>query len=570
VTTVPVSPLVFEPVVDLASGRAVAHQAVTGGSVSAATVALAAAAAMPTPLHIPVLASEISGTSGAAEALLAAASASGRSPASVVLQLTESEAVADLVTVRRRCARLRTLGFAVGVGDAGDQHASLRLVTEVRPAVVKTGAALAEALAAGSASAAAIAEALAVCCRRIGATLAASGVSGEEQLAAVRALGIGLGQGSFLAAATPQWISEVSIPRRTADGRTVSGSGPTMRDLMRRPVTAGADASGDEVRALFGADESLLTVVLADASGRPAGVVHRSRFMVAASGPFGHALNARRSALHHASRPQLVAPETLVREAARFVTARAASRIYDDLVVAGDDGICAGVVHVHDLLTAAHSVTIEGARSLDALTELPGGEAVSRAVRDRLAESGGVAVHWIEARELLASQERGGFGVAEDLIRGIARQLRTVAVIVAGSWAGHLGGGDFVLLTEREHAELAVRGLLSRLADAGGAEVAVATLDCPAGSAGDPDEVARQLAPVRQTVRQAGGPSWAVASAGQPGARLHIGRPPARPEPAAPAVPAAAAPTKPAAATPAAATTAPAGQAPSARWFAAS
>jgi hypothetical protein len=93
-------------------------------------------------------------------------------------------------------------------------------------------------------------------------------------------------------------------------------------------------------------------------------------------------------------------------------------------------------------------------------------------------------------------------------------------VIVAGSWLGHLGGADFVLLTGREYADLAIRGALGRLP---GIEVAVATLDCPPGSGLDGDGAIRQLAPVRRIAGQATGSSWAVRIAGQQPIRLHAG-----------------------------------------------
>ncbi len=314
----------------------------------------------------------------------------------------------------------------------------------------------------------------------------------------------------------------------TGDGEH---DGPRMRDLMRRAVTVPADSSGDVVRTLFSEDEDLLTVVLLEPGGRPSGAVHRSRFMVAASGPFGHALNARRSAAQHASTPRIVPPGAAVREALGLVTSRGNSRIYDDLVVVDDEGKCVGVVRVFDLLTAVHHTQLDAALSMNALTELPSGRAIEDQLRRRLVRPGGVAVHWVDIDGFKAVNDKLGFAGGDAVIKEVAKALRTVAALVPETWVGHIGGDDFLLLTTRPDAEVSVRGLLDRLPQTttGPLSVSVATLDCGTGAIADPAEVSRQLAPVKAAAKQVNGVAWAVGVAWDPHVRLHIaGHAPAR------------------------------------------
>jgi diguanylate cyclase (GGDEF)-like protein len=542
--------VVLQPIVDLMTGRVLAHEALTrprhgtvddlfaaarpGGEVSTLDLALAlaaiyAAADVKTALHVNLLPSTVLGVDDLRDQLDEAVARTGREPHTLVIELTEQEEVPDLVAARRRCASLRSHGYAIAIDNVGNGHASLRVITALRPQTVKVDRSIVGELP-DSDEATALIEALLLYCRRIGAQLVAEGLETEEQLASLRALGVAYGQGTLLAPPSDRWSAEVTVPppRLGTAGFSVTGDGehdgPLMRDLMRRAVTAPADSSGEVVRRLFSEEEDLLTVVLIGPDGRPAGAVHRSRFMVAASGPFGHALNARRSALQHANTPRIVPPGAAVREALGLVTSRGGNRIYDDLVVVDDTGQCVGVVRVYDLLTAVHHAQLDAARSLNALTELPSGRAIEEQLRRRLCRPGGVAVHWVDIDGFKAVNDKLGFAGGDAVIKEVAKALRTVAALVPESWVGHIGGDDFVLLTSRPDAEVSVRGLLDRLPETttGPLSVSVATLDCGTGAIAEPAEVSRQLAPVKAAAKQVNGVAWAVGVAWDPHVRLHI------------------------------------------------
>jgi diguanylate cyclase (GGDEF)-like protein len=538
--------VVLQPIVDLTTGRVLAHEALTRpahGTVAdlfaaardvneldlmLALTAIEASAAVNTSLHVNLLPSTVLGVPSLRDQLDAAVARTGREPHSLVIELTEQEAVTDLVTAKRRCASLRNHGYAIAIDDVGNGHASLRLITALRPQTVKVDRGIVVDLP-DSDEAAALIEALLLYCRRIGAQLVAEGVETEEQLAALRALGVTYGQGMLLAPPDTGWSTDVVVPppRLGTTGFLASDDehdGPLMRDLMRRAVTAPADSSGESVRKLFSSDEDLLTVVLLDQAGRPAGAVHRAHFMVTASGPFGHALNARRSAMHHASTPRIVAPGAAIREALGLITSRAGNRLHDDLVVVDDTGLCIGVVRIYDLLTAVHHSQLDTALSLNALTELPSGRAIEERMRRHLTQPGGVAVHWVDIDGFKAVNDRLGFAGGDVLIKELAKSLRAVAALVPGSWVGHIGGDDFILLTPRPDAEMSVRGLLERLpdTDVGPLSVSVATLDCGTGMIAEPSEVSRQLAPVKHAAKQVLGVAWAVGVAWDPNVRVHI------------------------------------------------
>ena len=531
----------YQPVVDLFSGRVPAHEvslgwgalppAPPGADLEAlrAFAMLESAAALPTPVHLPLHPGALLRDAGLPDALARQCAATRRAPDTVTIQLAERHCMSDVVSLRRRCAALRRHGFAIGVDDVGAFHGSLSVLGAVHPQVVKLHETVVSAIGEYP-EASAVVEAMVLFARKLGATLTATGVDTTATLAALRSLGVGYGQGAALGAPDSQWSDVIAVPPLLATEAAPDAArqdealeGQTIRELLRRAMSASVDSSGDEIRDLFGMDEDLLTVVLIDEAGQIAGVVPRGTFMLAASGPFGHALHARRGVLQHAVKPRLVTPDTPVSDAIRLVTSRSRSRVYDDLVVADRDGRCVGIVRVADLLTASQRNQVDVAISLDPLTELPSGKVVEDTVRRRLREPGGVAISWIEVdRQAVLDAE--GFLAGNALVVESAAVLRRVTTTMGGgSWLGHFGAGAFVVLTDRSAAERTIRSLLDyRPEDRYGrpVDVAVGTLDCPPSAAADPTGISLRLAELVRQAHQLGGTAWVAATTTEPGVEV--------------------------------------------------
>jgi EAL domain-containing protein (putative c-di-GMP-specific phosphodiesterase class I) len=546
----PAVDITFRPVADLFSGRVLAHEVSLPGwgsdrdevtnlataveverEVAAAVRMVALSGALPTPVHIPLHPRALLSDPSLPERLAEQCAATRRAPNTVTIQLAERYCMSDVVGLRRRCAALRRLGFAIGVDDVGAFHGSLSVLAAIHPQVVKVHHTVVHALE-EYLEAAAVVEAVVLFARRIGATLMASGVDSDRTVSALRSIGVGYGQGALVGGPERQWRDVVAVPPLVVTNGRESGAPldepaaeegqlaqQTLRELLRRAISAHVDAAGDEIRELFGMDEDLLTVILTDDNGRVAGVIPRGTFMLAASGPFGHALHARRGVVQHSVTPRMVRVDTPVSEAIRLVTSRQRSRVYDDLVVADNDGRCVGIVRVADLLTAVQRNQVDVAISLDPLTELPSGKAVEEMVRRLLREPAGVAVSWVELNRT-AVIEAEGFLAGNALVVKAAAVLRRVASYLPGSWLGHLGAGSFVLLTERADTDRAIRALLdSRPEDRYGkpVDLAVGALDCPPGFASEPTAVSERLAEVLRHAHQLGGTSWASATFGVAG-----------------------------------------------------
>jgi EAL domain-containing protein (putative c-di-GMP-specific phosphodiesterase class I) len=123
--------------------------------------------------------------------------AAGIRPGLVTLECTEQQSAPDQAALVRRVRQLRRQGFGFAVDDAGAGYASFALIAALRPSMIKIDREIVHGLARTGAKQALV-EAFVGFARRIEAQLAAEGIERNADLAALRELGVELGQGYLL------------------------------------------------------------------------------------------------------------------------------------------------------------------------------------------------------------------------------------------------------------------------------------------------------------------------------------------------------------------------------------
>jgi EAL domain-containing protein (putative c-di-GMP-specific phosphodiesterase class I) len=204
---------VFQPVVDLATGRTVGFEALTrfadrtppdirfaeaqaagrGRELEAASLAAAIAAARDLPPGA-WLSLNVSPALVVSPGVLAPLVARAERP--VVLEITEHDPVADY---GRLADGVRSLDgdIRLAVDDVGAGYAGLRHILEIRPHIVKLDTALVRAVDTDIARQALI-RSLIWFAGRTGTTVLAEGIETVRQLESLRELGVTLGQGFLL------------------------------------------------------------------------------------------------------------------------------------------------------------------------------------------------------------------------------------------------------------------------------------------------------------------------------------------------------------------------------------
>jgi EAL domain-containing protein (putative c-di-GMP-specific phosphodiesterase class I)/FixJ family two-component response regulator len=212
--------MVFQPIVDLETGRTVGMEALArfrsiplrppdrwfaeavalelGVQLELATIrqSLAALDRMPPDTYLSLNSSHRAATS--AELMLALAPVADR----VVVEITEHEPVDDYQGLSVSLAGLRAMGVRIAIDDAGAGYASLRHTLQLSPDIVKVDISLTHDIDRDRGRRA-LAKSLISFADEMEMTIVAEGIETDAELQTLRELGVRYGQGYFLAEPGP-------------------------------------------------------------------------------------------------------------------------------------------------------------------------------------------------------------------------------------------------------------------------------------------------------------------------------------------------------------------------------
>ena len=151
----------------------------------------------PVDLFVNVLIGTLLSERQGLNALEEAVHNAGLDPSSVVLEFSERDPVPNLSRLQRIAAQLRSAGYRIAVDDAGDGHASMQVIAELRPEFMKVDRALIHAIDSHRARRGLLVSLLSFS-GHIGARLIAEGVETQRELDTLLSLGVQYGQGWVL------------------------------------------------------------------------------------------------------------------------------------------------------------------------------------------------------------------------------------------------------------------------------------------------------------------------------------------------------------------------------------
>ncbi|KFG76635.1 GGDEF domain-containing protein [Streptomyces mutabilis] len=521
----------FQPVVNLMTGGVAALEILArpeGGDILAearrdpaldgrlAVSAFRAAVRQETllPLHVNVFAGTLADLGGL-QPLHDAVREAGRLPWEVTLDVCPPYAHVPRRALLEAVAAARGQGFRICADGVGDGDAPLRMLTDLAPELVKLDASL-------LARPAAV-RAMRVLCDELGALLAVEGVETESQYAAARSAGAQWAQGELFAPPARLPAADVYVPPGSSGVLPAPRSGPSVRQFVRPAALLPATASAGQVRALLTGSPDVSGVLLVDRNGVPVRSVHRSRFLLSMSGRYGHALYADRPAAKLGDVPRTVGVDATAWEVLDVVAVGGPGRTSDDVAVVDAHGRCVGVVRLADLVRALAENRVEEAAGLNPLTRLPGSDAITGEADRWIAEGRAFALSWLDVDHFKQVNDRAGFAAGDELIRAVGRALLQTAS--GATRVGHIGGDDFLVLTDPEELDPLAAAVLDVPWSADGRPVtlSLATVVCLPGSVPDHRRAAACLAPLKEAAKALGGASWVLGRAGAPGHEVRRG-----------------------------------------------
>lgn len=525
----------FQPLYSLHTGGVVAHEALAkpgrgtvpellaqarrDGRLAEADLGLAVAAVRqdaehPTslPLHLNLSARTLAAPQAMYDDLLEELGDAGRRTRDVVLEIGPPFAPLPAGRALAGMRELTELGFRIALDGLGRGDLPLGLLVEAPIDLVKLDRTVLRGLP-DDPAAAAVVEALLHYTNRTGTRLVATGVETGAQLDAVRGLGVRIAQGHLLAPPTAAGPAPALLTR----GRPSGGApAPCVGDFLRPATTLPETATCDEVREVLAAADAPGGVVGVDELNRPRWSVDRTRFLVAVTGPYGHALHAKRPAARLADTPHTIEARAGAMEFLELVTDADWGRTGDDVVVVDELGRCLGVVLVTEVVRGVAEAKVEAAAALNPLTRLPGSDTIARDVTRRITIGEPFVAAWLDIDAFKAINDTAGFAAGDNLIRELGAALTELAGGLRRMRVSHVGGDDFLVVCDVDEIATVAGALLDRAWTAEGLPVTVslATLVCASGAIGSYQEVSRLLAPLKKRAKAVPGSSWVLSRPG--------------------------------------------------------
>jgi len=146
---------------------------------------------------------------------------------------------------------------------------------------------------------------------------------------------------------------------------------------------------------------------------------------------------------------------TPVEEAAKILQPSISTLRIDNICVTSN-GAYAGVLDVNRFIRAMTEIQILLAKGANPLTGLPGNTSIEREICRRLESGVPFDIAYLDIDNFKPFNDHYGFQKGDEVIKSLAEKVAAIAASSAGaepSFCGHIGGDDFILITEALQAE---------------------------------------------------------------------------------------------------------------------
>jgi len=388
----------------------------------------------------------------------------GLQDATLVLEVTESDAVPDHQGFESAVQHYVEHGFHIALDDLGAGHSGLLTMISAAPAFLKLDRNIARGVH-KHVYKQALVKALVTFARSVDASVICEGVEEAEELEVLVRLGARYIQGYLLAepGEQPGTVTDEVAMRFRRVGRSWHDAGADLDDtiaslVVRRHTVQRQQLTTEDADRLFRHDPNLDHFVILDGD-EPQGLVTRTHLYIKTGGPFGYPLFQRRPIDRLAKRNALVvAPDTRITRIAQLAMDRMPADLYDPIIVVDDRQRFLGTVTMKQIIARSAELEIETASGLNPLTQLPGNRVIQKWIRDAISTPP-YAVIYADLDRFKEYNDTFGFYMGDEMIRLAARVLaRNLRGLHPAARLGHIGGDDFVVVAPGVDA-MALNGL---------------------------------------------------------------------------------------------------------------
>jgi EAL domain-containing protein (putative c-di-GMP-specific phosphodiesterase class I)/GGDEF domain-containing protein len=390
----------------------------------------------------------------------------GLSPHNVVFEITERSSIEDFSSAKKILEHYRSQGYKIAIDDAGAGYSSLQAIAELHPDFIKVDRSLIENIHLDKIKEA-ILESFVAFADKMNIQLIAEGIEQMDELLKIARMGVHFAQGFLLGfpAAQPVLLID-ELAKKIRDKKTMryaTGEWLTIGDLAAPIREFQQSALVSEVSQFFHRDESVLGTVIVQGD-IPVGLLMRENLFRQLSGQYGFSLYWNRTVEATMDPEPLIVDVTMSPEqVSKLAMSREKKKLYD-LVIITKEGKMAGVATIQSILECITQVRMESAKVANPLTGLPGNVSILKEMNRRIVDNRSFSVIYADLDYFKWYNDRYGFQKGDQLIQYTADVIQH-AVMICGSphdFVGHIGGDDFIAISETGDPERMCREIIRR------------------------------------------------------------------------------------------------------------
>ncbi|MDI1363184.1 GGDEF domain-containing protein [Methylotenera sp.] len=391
----------------------------------------------------------------------------GLQPNQVIIELTENAQALDYQLLRDATQHYRNMGFEIAIDDLGEGFSGLRLWSEIRPEYVKVDKHFIHNIHLDPVKMQ-FARSIQEIAAKSGALVIAEGIEIQDELMAIRDLGITYGQGYHIgrpsilpSQVVPTEITK-SLMRIEISRENLLQNRATVEKLLKHVSPVAPTCNNEDVFKMFdmNADLYALPVVV---DGRPIGLIGRNMMINDYARPYRRELYGRKPCEMMMDRSAIIVDQMISLQELSDLILKSDPRHLSIGFIITDNGIYRGMGSGHDLLRIISQMQINAARYANPLTMLPGNVPISEQI-DSLLESGvSFVACYCDLDNFKPFNDVYGFKKGDEVIQLTGRLLTEVCGPY--DFLGHIGGDDFIVLFQSEHWETRCEEFLSKVSD---------------------------------------------------------------------------------------------------------
>lgn len=386
----------------------------------------------------------------------------------VILELTEHSRTDCYDELSQAVAHYRAMGFSIALDDLGAGYSNLRLMIELEPEYIKLDKYYVSELP-NNKKAHEFVKLIVNLASEIDCKVIAEGIENIADLDFVCDLGIDYAQGYLLG--RPEAEPKVDVTnflpiKQQKKATDISACQSKLDQLHGENVSSlslsyvepcSSRYSMPSILGRFQAEGKLRAIPVVD-DGEVVGVLVRDAVLRAFSVAFGHSLNNKKLVTNFMhNKPIVITPADKLTDVSELAMARPDELMYTPIIVCDKSGYL-GMVPIRELLEKITQNQVNHAKQSSPLTGLPGNISIEMEIDCQLQQQKTFVCCYFDLDNFKAFNDVYGFERGNVMIRLLADLLSKHKA--KKDFIGHIGGDDFVFISNRDDWEERVQACL--------------------------------------------------------------------------------------------------------------